>query len=65
MRQGDYFPCTYEKACNVLWAVQIMGWSQTRAAIVFDLNCGTVSHIVNRHRFQTATPKPPSGYRAA
>lgn len=58
-RNPDHFPCTYSKACNVLWAVIDQGWSQTKAAIAFGLNVGTVSHIVNGKRFQTATPIAP------
>jgi len=60
MRQNtDHFPCSYIKACNVLWAVLVQGWSQTKAAIAFELNVGTVSHIVNRKRFESAVPIPP------
>lgn len=60
MRQTtDSFPCTYSKACNVLWAVLEQGWSQTKAAIAFKLNVGTVSHIVNGKRFEGAVPIPP------
>lgn len=60
MRQNtDHFPCSYSKACNVLWAVYTQGWSQTKAAIAFELNGGTVSHIVNGKRFTGAVPIPP------
>lgn len=56
----DYFPCSHTKACNVLWAVHVKGWSQTKAALVFDLNVGTVNHIVHRRRFSSAVPLPPN-----
>lgn len=55
----DSFPCSYGKACNVLWAIHDQGWSQTKTAIAFQLNVGTVSHIVNRKRFESAVPIPP------
>lgn len=54
--------CTFEKACYVLWAVLVMGWTQTQAAIVIGLNVGTVSRVVNRDRFPNAVPKPIPGY---
>jgi hypothetical protein len=56
----DYFPCTQATACHVLWAVDVKGWSQTKAAIVFNLNVGTVNHIVKRKRFESAVPIPPN-----
>jgi DNA-directed RNA polymerase specialized sigma24 family protein len=58
--EHDFFPCTHTKACNVLWAVYEKGWSQTKAAIVFGLNVGTVNHIIRRKRFSTAVPLPPN-----
>jgi hypothetical protein len=57
---SDYHPCNYEKACNIKWAVDVMGWSQTRTAIEFDLNVGTVNHVVRKKRFPDAVPKPPA-----
>jgi hypothetical protein len=54
----DRHPCDFAKACNALWAVKVMGWSQTKAAIVLKLNVGTVSHIVRGLRFPTAFPVP-------
>jgi hypothetical protein len=60
MRNRGHFPCTFPKACWCLWAVIERGWSQTKAAIAFELNVGTVSHVVNRNRFPDAYPvKPP------
>ena len=56
------FPCTYEKACYVLWAVRVMGWSQTQASIVVELNSGTVCHVVKGRRFSGASPIPIPGY---
>lgn len=56
------YPCTFDKACHVLWAVMVMGWTQTHAAIVIGLNVGTVSHIVRRERFANAVPRPLPGY---
>ena len=56
------FPCAFLKACHVLWAVHVKGWSQTQAAIEIGLNVGTVSHIVRRRRFPRAYPVPLPGY---
>ncbi|MBS3648551.1 hypothetical protein KEU06_07905 [Pseudaminobacter sp. 19-2017] len=57
----DYHPCDHLKACHVLWAVVVNGWSQTRAAIAFNLNVGTVNHIIHGRRFVSAVPLPPPG----
>ena len=54
------FPCDYRKACNVLWFVYSRGLSQTEAAILAELNVGTVCHIVHGRRFPGAYPVPPS-----
>ena len=56
---SDFHPCDHRKACHVLWAVREQGWSQTKAAIAFELNVGTVSHIVNGRRFHDAVPLAP------
>lgn len=56
------FPCTYLKACYVLWAVRIKGWTQTQAAIVIGLNVGTVCHVIHGRRFEMAIPVPIPGY---
>ena len=53
-----HYPCSFTKACNVLYAVYVLGWSQTKAAIMLELNSGTVSKVVNGHRFPHATPLP-------
>lgn len=57
-------PLTYAKACHVRWAVDIMGWTQTQAAILIGLNSGTVCHVVWRRRFPHAVPVPIPGFRA-
>lgn len=59
------YPCTFEKACFVLWAVRIMGWSQTQAAVIVELNGGTVCHVVHGRRFPDARPIALPGYDAA
>ena len=56
------YPCSFRKACYVLWAVLVKGWTQTQAAIVVELNGGTVSHIVRRNRFPNAYPVPIPGF---
>lgn len=58
---SDYHPCDPLKAAHVLWGVRVKGWSQTKAAIAFNLNVGTVNHIVHRRRFANAVPVPPQG----
>jgi len=60
-----HYPCTFEKACFVLWAVTVMKWSQTRAAIVVGLNVGTVCHIIHGRRFPGAFPIPVPGFGSA
>ena len=52
------YPASYRKACNVLYAVFILRWSQTQAAIYIGLNSGTVSHICRGKRFKGAVPIP-------
>lgn len=56
-----HHPCDFATACHILWGVWHMGWTQTHAAIVFRVNSGTVSHIVNGHRFPEAYPVAPHG----
>lgn len=58
MHSNNHHPCNFQKACNVLWAVRVMGWSQTTAAIAIGLNVGTVNHIVHGRRFAKAYPVP-------
>ena len=57
-----YYPCTFLKACHVIWAVYVMGWSQTRAAIEIGLNSGTVSKVVRRRRHPHAYPVALPGF---
>lgn len=52
-------PMTFEKACNALHLVNVLGWSQTQAAIFLRLNVGQVCHVINRRRFPTARPVAP------
>jgi hypothetical protein len=62
MRNRNSYPCDFRKACHVLWAIYVMDWSQTKAAIATELNVGTVCHIVHRRRFPTAYPVPLPGF---
>jgi hypothetical protein len=55
---SNCYPCDFKKACHVHWAVLVMGWTQTKAAIEIGLNVGTVSHIVHGRRFFGAFPIP-------
>jgi len=59
--RNRHFPCTFLKACHALWAVHVKGWSLTKAAIVIELNVGTVSHVIHRRRFPSAYPVPIPG----
>ncbi len=58
MRASDFHPCTFEKACHILWAWRILRWSQTKIAVELDLNVGSVNHVIHRRRFPTAHPVP-------
>lgn len=51
------FPVTFELACKILYAVEVLGMSQTEVAIVLRLNVGSVNHVVHRRRFYGAYPK--------
>jgi hypothetical protein len=50
MRNQSIFNCDFIKACRVKYAVRILGWSQTKTAIILGLNVGTVSHMRKRLR---------------
>jgi hypothetical protein len=52
------YACNFIKACKVLYAVKVLGWSQTQTAIFIELNVGTVCHIVHGRRFPAAKPMP-------
>jgi len=58
MRSRKCYACNFTKACHVLWAVRVLGLSQTAAAILVELNVGTVNHIVHGRRFMSAYPVP-------
>jgi predicted methyltransferase len=62
MRNDDYHPCTFEKACHILWAVKVMGWSQTKTSIEVRVNGGDVSRVVRGLRFEDAYPVPLPDY---
>ena len=59
---SDFHPCDHLKASHVLWAVLVNGWSQTKAAIAFNLNVGTVNHIIHKRRFPAAVPVSPPDF---
>ncbi|BCM83585.1 hypothetical protein [Methylobacterium indicum] len=52
------FPCTFEMACHVLYLVEVLGLTQTEAALVVGLNVGSVNHVVHRRRHPGAYPVP-------
>lgn len=54
-------PCNFDKACNVLWLVRMMGFSQSQAAVIVGLNVGTVCHVIHGRRFPNAYPVPLPG----
>jgi hypothetical protein len=59
------YPATFEKACHILWAVQVMNLTQTQAAMQAKLSQGTANHIVKGRRFPNAFPKPLPRYSRA
>ena len=50
--------CDLLKACHALYLVHVLGLTQTRTAVVLELNVGTVCHIVHKRRFPNAFPIP-------
>ncbi len=63
MKSKNRFPCSLQKACYIKWLVTVLGMSLTEAAIVVHVNVGTVSHVINGHRFPYASPEPMPGYQ--
>jgi hypothetical protein len=55
-------PCTYLKACNILWLVKVAHVTLTHAAIVVGVNSGTACHVCHGRRFPTAYPVRPENY---
>lgn len=53
------FPCTFPKACHVLWLFHHARMKQTAIAIMLRLNVGTVNHVVHGRRFPDAYPIAP------
>lgn len=54
---GEY-PCGRVKAGHILHAVKILGWTQARASVVFQVNSGTVSKIVRGRLYRGLGPLP-------
>ena len=52
------YSCDYQKACLILHAVRVKGWTQTQAAIELEVSQGTVNHIIHGRRFPDAYPRP-------
>lgn len=61
----DIFPCDFNKACQILFAVKRLGWSLTKASIFLKVNLGTVSKVVNGRVHPDASPTPFSDDEAA
>lgn len=57
--RDNFFPCTAVKAAYAKWLVKVAGWKQTKVAIFLALNGGTVSKIINGHRFPDIPAMPP------
>lgn len=53
-------PCTPEKASYAHWC-HLQGWTMTATAVALKLNVGTISKIINRHRYPDAQPVPLPG----
>jgi hypothetical protein len=62
-RNRGHYPCSFLKACHALWGAG-EGWSQTKVAIALELNQGTVSHVLRRHRWPEAYPIPLPAFEA-
>ena len=54
-------PVTYEKACYVLWCVQVKGMTITQAAYLNEINSGSACHVIHGRRFPNARPRPQPG----
>lgn len=65
MRRDDHFPCNFIKACYAMWCVKVAGWSMTKTAFRLEVSEGTISHIINGHRFKGAYPIPLPGFEDA
>jgi hypothetical protein len=65
MRDDDYHPLTLEKARHALFFVNVLGFSQTKAANLLDLNVGQVSRVINRQAYAGVAPLAPAGYQTA
>lgn len=50
--------CNYLKACNLLWLVKVMGYSQNQAGHIVGVAAGTVCHVIHGRRFSDAFPIP-------
>lgn len=53
------YRCSFLKACHILYAIQILGWTRTQASIILKVNLGTVSRIARGLRFPGAHPVAP------
>jgi hypothetical protein len=62
MALRGHFPCSFAKACHCHWAVRKRHWSLTKTAIALELNVGTVSHVLKRHRYPEAYPVAMPGF---
>lgn len=52
-------PCTFLKACNAMYLVQVQGCTLTHAGIIVRVNVGTLSHVMHGRRFPGAFPIAP------
>ena len=51
--------CTQDTASYIKYLVEVLGYTQTDAAIILKLNVGTVCHVVHGRRFPSARPVVP------
>jgi predicted transcriptional regulator len=56
------FPLTFQKASYAKYLVGVESMTQTQAAIMLELNQGSVSHVIHGRRFPFAPPVAPPGF---
>lgn len=50
--------CTFLKACNAKWLVLVQGYTQSQAAVILEVNQGTLNHVMHGRRFPDSFPIP-------
>ena len=53
------FPMTAQKAAYCKFMYFTLGMKMTHIAIILEVNVGSVSKVINRHRFEYVSPMEP------